>query len=91
MIDEGAVKAVFGNGSSLLAKGVTKVSGEFARGDVVRVTDIKGKLVARGISSYSSKDMAKIIGKHSKDILGILGYDYGSEVLHRDDMVVIQE
>jgi glutamate 5-kinase len=91
VIDEGAVKAVYAKGSSLLAKGVTKVSGEFARGDVVRVTDVNGKVIARGISSYSSKDMAKIIGKHSKDILGILGYDYGSEVLHRDDMVVIQE
>lgn len=91
VIDDGAVKAVIDKGSSLLAKGVTHVSGEFARGEVVRVTDKSGALVARGISSYSSQDMSKIIGKHSKDILGILGYDYGSEVLHRDDMVVIQE
>jgi glutamate 5-kinase len=82
---------VVGKGSSLLAKGLTKVSGEFARGDVVRVTDMQGKLIARGIASYSSQDMAKIVGKHSKDIIGILGYDYGNEVLHRDDMVVIQE
>lgn len=91
VIDDGAVKAVIDKGSSLLAKGVIHVSGEFARGEVVRVTDQSGALVARGISSYSSQDMTKIIGKHSKDILGILGYDYGSEVLHRDDMVVIQE
>lgn len=91
VIDAGATNAVIEKGSSLLAKGVTKVSGEFARGDVVRVTDESGKLIARGISSYSSLDMAKIIGKHSKDIIGILGYDYGSEVLHRDDMVVITE
>jgi glutamate 5-kinase len=90
-IDEGATRAVIEKGSSLLAKGVTQVSGEFARGDVVRVCDQNGKLVARGISSYSSQDMAKIIGKHSKDINGILGYDYGNEVLHRDDMVVITE
>ncbi|EGQ7937552.1 glutamate 5-kinase [Vibrio vulnificus] len=91
VIDLGAVKAVVEKGSSLLAKGVTKVLGEFSRGEVVRVTDAQGHLVARGIASYSSQDMAKIAGKHSKDIISILGYDYGSEVIHRDDMVVIQE
>ena len=91
VIDDGAVKAVLSQGSSLLAKGVTRISGEFGRGEIVRITDQKGVLIARGIASYSSLDMARIIGKHSKDILGILGYDYGSEVLHRDDMVIIQE
>ncbi|HFQ5379781.1 TPA: glutamate 5-kinase [Vibrio vulnificus] len=91
VIDQGAVKAVVEKGSSLLAKGVTKVLGEFSRGEVVRVTDAQGHLVARGIASYSNQDMAKIAGKHSKDINSILGYDYGSEVIHRDDMVVIQE
>ncbi|ANS84638.1 glutamate 5-kinase [Vibrio scophthalmi] len=91
VIDDGAVNAVLAKGSSLLAKGVVSLSGEFARGDVVRVTDQAGKLIARGISAYSSADMAKIRGTHSKDIHSVLGYDYGSEVVHRDDMVVIQE
>ncbi|MDW2255419.1 PUA domain-containing protein, partial [Vibrio sp. 1569] len=54
-------------------------------------TNSHGKLVARGISAYSSEDLAKITGKHSKDIISILGHDYGSEVIHRDDLVVIQE
>ncbi|KAB1453611.1 glutamate 5-kinase [Vibrio panuliri] len=91
VIDQGAVNAVITKGSSLLAKGVLDVSGKFSRGDVVRITNQDGKLIARGISAYSSVDMTKILGKHSKDILSILGYDYGAEVLHRDDMVVIQE
>ncbi|MFA0414709.1 glutamate 5-kinase [Vibrio renipiscarius] len=91
VIDDGAVNAVLAKGSSLLAKGVVAVKGEFARGDVVRVTDQSGKLIARGISAYSSMDMDKIRGTHSKDIHSVLGYDYGSEVVHRDDMVVIQE
>ncbi|WP_039948881.1 glutamate 5-kinase [Vibrio ichthyoenteri] len=91
VIDDGAVNAVLAKGSSLLAKGVVALSGEFARGDVVRVTDQAGKLIARGISAYSSVDMDKIRGTHSKDIHSVLGYDYGSEVVHRDDMVVIQE
>ncbi|WP_428772117.1 glutamate 5-kinase [Vibrio sp.] len=89
VIDDGAVGAVVTKGSSLLAKGVTRVHGEFSRGEVVRITNRDGKLIARGISSYSSRDMAKIIGKHSKDIIHILGYDYGAEVIHRDDLVVI--
>jgi glutamate 5-kinase len=75
----------------LLAKGVIKVNGEFARGEVARVMNNEGELVARGITSYSSSDLANIAGKHSKDIISILGYDYGSEVIHRDDLVVIQE
>ncbi|MCV5275047.1 glutamate 5-kinase, partial [Escherichia coli] len=65
IIDDGAVNAVVGKGSSLLAKGVIKVSGDFARGEVARVTNSHGKLVARGISAYSSEDLAKITGKHS--------------------------
>ncbi|MEZ8105324.1 glutamate 5-kinase [Vibrio clamense] len=91
VIDDGAVSAVVEKGSSLLAKGVVEVSGQFARGEVARVTNTKGQLIARGISSYSNQDLAKIVGKHSKDIGLILGYDYGSEVIHRDDLVVIQD
>lgn len=91
MIDDGAVKAVFNKGSSLLAKGVVSVQGHFARGEVVRVLDKENHLVARGIAAYSNDDLALIAGKHSKEIIDILGYDHGSEVIHRDDMVVIQE
>ncbi|MDA0142985.1 glutamate 5-kinase [Vibrio sp. RW] len=91
VVDDGAVNAVHTKGSSLLAKGVVRVKGEFSRGEVTQVTDRKSKVIARGIASYSSQDLAKIAGKHSKDIGDILGYDYGSEVIHRDDLVVIQE
>jgi glutamate 5-kinase len=90
-IDDGAVRAVLKGGSSLLAKGITKVSGQFARGDVARIKNSKGELIAKGIASYSSRDLVKLIGKHSKDIGTILGYEYGAEVIHRDDLVVIQE
>ncbi|GAL33094.1 glutamate 5-kinase / RNA-binding C-terminal domain PUA [Vibrio maritimus] len=91
VIDSGAVNAVIGKGSSLLAKGVIKVSGRFARGEVVRVTTNDGALVAKGICGYSDLDLSKIAGKHSKEIADTLGYDYGAEVIHRDDMVVIQD
>ncbi|WED27324.1 glutamate 5-kinase [Vibrio sp. DW001] len=91
IIDDGAVKAVVERGSSLLGKGIVKVTGQFARGEVARVKNRAGQLVAKGIVSYSNKDLVKIIGKHSKDINAILGYEYGSEVIHRDDLVVIKE
>ncbi|MFC5078343.1 Glutamate 5-kinase [Vibrio thalassae] len=91
VLDAGAVNAVIGKGSSLLAKGVVKVTGHFSRGEVVRVTTKDGALVAKGICGYSDTDLAKIAGKHSKEIGETLGYDYGAEVIHRDDMVVIQD
>ncbi|MDN2480479.1 glutamate 5-kinase [Vibrio agarivorans] len=91
IVDDGAVKALSNTGSSLLAKGVTSIKGRFSRGDVARVTDAKGALIAKGIVSYSSEDLARLIGQHSKDFISILGYDYGAEVIHRDDLVLIQE
>ncbi len=91
VIDDGAVQAIVKKGSSLLAKGIIIVTGQFARGEVARVKNTKGELLAKGITSYSSDDLAKLIGKHSKDFNTILGYEYGDEVIHRDDLVVIKE
>ncbi|RXJ73098.1 glutamate 5-kinase [Veronia nyctiphanis] len=88
-IDEGAANAVMQRGSSLLAKGITKVTGQFDRGAVARICDTKGKLLARGICRYSSKDLTQISGRHSQDISSILGYEYGPVAIHRDDLVVI--
>ncbi|MFC3022343.1 glutamate 5-kinase [Vibrio zhugei] len=91
MIDAGAVDAVEHKGSSLLAKGVIKVEGDFARGGVVRIQNEQHQEIARGIVAYSSADLTKIAGEHSTKIFETLGYDHGSEVIHRDNMVVIQE
>ncbi|WP_318485858.1 glutamate 5-kinase [Photobacterium leiognathi] len=89
VIDDGAVTAVQQRGSSLLAKGITMVKGDFERGEVVRIFDKDNNLLARGICRYSSVDMAKISGKHSQEIHQVLGYEYGHVAIHRDDMVVI--
>ncbi|ASA55113.1 glutamate 5-kinase [Vibrio gazogenes] len=91
MIDDGAVNAVVSQGSSLLAKGIIGIYGVFSRGDVAIILNQSRQVIARGISSYSSQDLEIIQGKHSKEINELLGHDYGSEVVHRDDMVVIQE
>ena len=86
IIDEGAKKAL-SNGKSLLAAGIKKVSGRFNKGDHIKIVDSKRKEFARGLSSFSSEEINKIIGCHSNEIQKILGYISKSEVVHKDDMV----
>jgi glutamate 5-kinase len=73
----------------LLPAGIIKTEGEFHRGDIVDILDERGKRIGYGISNYSSSDLAVIEGKHSDKILSLLGYDYGDEVIHRNNMVVL--
>tara|TARA_B100000676_G_scaffold264214_1_gene276430 strand:+ start:1271 stop:2377 length:1107 start_codon:yes stop_codon:yes gene_type:complete len=88
IIDDGAKKALV-NGKSLLAAGIKKVSGKFDKGDHIKILDIKRKEFARGLSSFSSEEVHKIIGCHSNEIQKILGYVSKSEVVHKDDMVEV--
>ncbi len=87
-IDDGAKKALK-NGKSLLAAGIKKVSGKFKKGDHIKILDNKRKEFARGLSSFSSEEINKIIGCQSNEIQKILGYISKSEVVHKDDMVEI--
>ncbi len=87
-IDDGAKKALI-NGKSLLAAGIKRVSGKFNKGDHIKIVDIKRKEFARGLSSFSSEEINKIIGCHSNEIEKILGYISKSEVVHKDDMVEV--
>ena len=87
-IDDGAKKALT-NGKSLLAAGIKKVSGKFNKGDHIKIIDTKRNEFARGLSSFSSNEIIKIIGCHSNEIEKILGYISKSEVVHKDDMVKI--
>ena len=88
VIDDGAKKAL-SNGKSLLAAGIKKVSGKFNKGDHIKILDIKRKEFARGLSSFSSEEINKILGYHSNEIQKILGYVSKSEVVHKDDMVEV--
>jgi glutamate 5-kinase len=88
-VDKGAVLALKEQNKSLLPAGIMKAGGEFHRGDIVDILDEKGKRIGYGISNYSSSDLAIIGGKHSDKILGLLGYDYGDEVVHRNNMVIL--
>jgi glutamate 5-kinase len=88
VIDDGATKAL-SNGKSLLAAGITKVSGKFKKGDHIKILDKKNSECARGLSSFSSEEILRIMGCHSREIEKILGYVSKSEVIHKDDMVEI--
>ena len=88
VIDDGARQAL-SNGKSLLAAGIKKVSGKFKKGDHIKVLNKQNSECARGLSSFSSDEILKIMGHHSKEIEKLLGYVTKSEVIHKDDMVEI--
>ncbi len=87
-IDDGAVQALQ-RGGSLLPVGLTAVSGTFERGDTVRLENNDGNEIARGIVNYGSRDLARLIRCPSDRIESILGYHFGDEVIHRNDLVML--
>ena len=80
IVDHGAAGALSLRGSSLLAVGVTSVSGTFERADAVEVADADGNVLAKGLVRLSSTELSEALGSHSSVV--------GGEVIHRDDLVV---
>jgi glutamate 5-kinase len=87
-LDEGAVNKLRSSGSSLLPVGVTRVDGDFKRGDLVVCLGPSGEEVARGLVNYSAPESAMIIGQPSSCIEALLGYVDEVELVHRDNMVL---
>ncbi len=88
-LDDGAVKVLQTAGRSLLPVGVTAVSGEFRRGELVICEDLGGREVARGLINYPAAEAQAIIGRASDEIETILGYVDEPELIHRDNMVIV--
>jgi glutamate 5-kinase len=88
-LDTGAAAALVSGGKSLLAVGVTGVTGEFNRGDVVSALDPQGKEIARGLCNYGAGEVRKIAGKPTKEIAALLGYVAETELIHRDNLVLV--
>jgi glutamate 5-kinase len=88
IIDDGAKKALR-SGKSLLAAGIKKISGKFKKGDHIKILDKRNVECARGLSSFTSDEIIKIMGHHSNQIEKLLGYVSKSEVIHKDDMVEV--
>lgn len=88
-IDDGAKKALKSrSGKSLLPRGVIGCHGIFLRGDTVKIMDSRGEEIGRGVCNYSSDELEKIKGRHSREINDILGYTAYDCVIHRDYLVV---
>ena len=88
IIDRGAVKAI-NNGKSLLPAGIKKINGTFEKGDHILVKDESDTECARGLASFSSIEIEKIKGLHSREIKNILGYSSREEIVHKDDLVKV--
>jgi glutamate 5-kinase len=89
IIDAGAAKAL-SEGKSLLPAGVRQIEGRFERGDAVVVRDQQGHEIARGLVAYNVSDAERIAGKRSAEIEAILGYAGRAEMIHRDDMAMLE-
>ncbi|GAB2560130.1 glutamate 5-kinase [Rhodanobacter koreensis] len=90
-IDAGAGQALAGGRVSLLPGGVLGADGEFHRGDLVEIVDAAGRPIARGLSQYGAAEVRRLIGRHSREIESVLGYSYGAEVVHRDDLAIVSD
>ncbi|MEI2416300.1 glutamate 5-kinase [Orrella sp. JC864] len=90
VLDAGAVRALTQEGKSLLPIGVLAAEGEFSRGDVVACVDEQGRECARGLANYPAADTRRILRKPSAQIAAILGHMSEPELVHRDNLVVLQ-
>lgn len=88
-LDQGAVRALRTQGTSLLAVGVTAVTGGFERGEVVACLDPDGREVARGLVNYNAQEADRIKGQPSLRFESILGYLNDAELIHRDNLVLV--
>ncbi len=89
VVDDGAAAALRERKTSLLPAGIKAVAGSFSRGDTIAITSTAQERIACGISNYSSEEMEAICGARSTQIVDILGYDYGAEAVHRDNLVLV--
>ena len=88
VVDAGAALALKQHKRSLLSAGIMQTDGQFNRGDIVEIYDINGAHLGCGITNYSHSDINSIKGSHSKRITAVLGFDYGPEVVHRNNLIV---
>lgn len=89
VLDDGAVEAVVRGRKSLLPAGICAVEGDFTAGDPVELRDTRGRAVARGLVNYDAKELPALLGRSTRELAVELGPQYEREVVHRDDLVVM--
>jgi glutamate 5-kinase len=90
-VDAGAKQAILHDEASLLPGGICGVEGTFAIGSRVDVRDEDGRNFAVGLTSYPDHDIRRVMGCAAGEIESRLGYVYTKQIIHRDDMVVLDE
>ena len=90
IIDNGAASALKKQNRSLLSPGIQKAEGRFSRGDIIDIYDTEGIHLGCGITNYSSSDISIIKGSHSNKIASLLSFDYGPEVVHRNNLALLE-
>jgi glutamate 5-kinase len=88
-VDSGAAQALRTSGRSLLPSGIRGVSGEFSAGACVSLISPEGNEFGRGLVNYSAGDVMRVIGHRSAEILRLLGYKVADEIIHRDNLVLL--
>lgn len=89
VLDAGAVCSIREQGGSLLAVGVTAVEGDFHRGEAVALVDLDGLVFAHGLANYNTSEMRSLQGRASSEIAAVLGYAYEPELVHRDNLILL--
>ena len=87
-VDTGALCALR-KGRSLLPAGVINVEGQFERGDLIAIHNQEDEVIAYGLSAYSASDATVICGHKSREIETLLGYRGRDEVIHADNLVMV--
>ena len=82
--------AVTERGSSLLPAGIAAVEGDFVAGDPVELRATDGRAVARGLVNFDAKELPRLLGRSTRELARELGPEYEREVVHRDDLVLLQ-
>jgi glutamate 5-kinase len=90
-VDDGAADALRRKGRSLLASGIREVRGDFASGDCVSLLDHAGMEFGRGLVNYPATDVSRVKGRPSAEIMALLGYKVGDEIVHRDNFVLVEK
>ncbi len=90
VVDDGAKEAILKKGKSLLPAGIVKCQGDFSIGDAIYIKDMNGNVIAKGLASFSCKELSSITGLKSEEISKKIKGVSSEEAVHRDCLVVFK-
>jgi glutamate 5-kinase len=76
--------------NSLLFVGIKNIINSFEKGDVINCMNEKNVCIAKGITNYKSEDIVLLKGKSTENIISEYGNKFTKEVIHADNLIVIE-